>query len=198
VNLKNNTSRKWVGGGQWKCRRCEEDIQLWFKCKKNSFRFGIPMMWREQQNHTTDCYFCSVDVKGFNTKNKNKISYPNFHSAIRPVPHSSEIPVPLPPSSLDDIQSDSKDGTILPPRDESSSDFSVGEGPQLFSQSELKDLVRDLDLSKDAVELLGSTLKNKNKISYPNFNSAIRPVPHSSEIQVPLPPSSLDDIFFFF
>lgn len=51
------------------CRRCEEDLRLWFKGKKNSFRFGIPMIWREQKNHTTDCYFCSVYVKGFNTKN---------------------------------------------------------------------------------------------------------------------------------
>lgn len=147
------------------CRRCEEDLRLWFKRKKNSFRFGIPMMWREQQNHTTDCYFCSVDVKGFNTKNKNKISYPNLNSAIRPVPHSSEIPVPLSPSSFDDIQSDSEDGNILPPQDESSSDLSVDEGPQPFSQSELNDLVRDLGLSKDAAELLGSRLKNKNLLS---------------------------------
>ncbi|PNF16265.1 hypothetical protein B7P43_G11640, partial [Cryptotermes secundus] len=52
------------------CRRCEEDLHLWFKGKKNSFRFGIPMMWREQRNLTTDCYFCSVDAKGFNTKSK--------------------------------------------------------------------------------------------------------------------------------
>jgi hypothetical protein len=104
-------------------------------------------------------------VKGFNTKNKKKISYPNLNSAIRPVPHSSEIPVPLPPSSLADIQRDSEDGTILPPHDESSSDFSVDEGPQPFSQSELNDLVRDLGLYKDAAELLGSRLKNKNLLS---------------------------------
>lgn len=147
------------------CRRCEEDLRLWFKGKKNSFRFGIPMMWREQQNHTTDCYFCSVDVRGFNTKNKTKISYPNLSSAIRPVPHSSEIPVPHPPSSLDDIRSDLEDGDTLPHQDESSSDFSVDEGPQPFSQSELNDLVRDLGLSKDAAELLGSRLKNKNLLT---------------------------------
>lgn len=35
------------------CRRCEEDLRLWFKGKKNAFRFGIPMIWREQKNHTT-------------------------------------------------------------------------------------------------------------------------------------------------
>lgn len=148
------------------CRRCEEDLRLWFNGKKTSFRFGIPMIWREQQNHTTDCYFCSVDVKGFNTKNKKNISYPNLDSAIRPVPHSSEIAVPQPPSSLDDIYlSESEDEDTLPPQGESSSDFSVDEGPQLFSQKELNDLVRDLGLSKESAELLGSRLKNKNLLS---------------------------------
>lgn len=81
------------------CRRCREDIFWWFKSKKNSFPFGIPMMWRELQNHTTDCYFCLVDLRGFNTKNKKNISYSNFSSAICPVPHTSEIPVLHPPSS---------------------------------------------------------------------------------------------------
>ncbi|GBM75175.1 hypothetical protein AVEN_99570-1 [Araneus ventricosus] len=50
------------------CRRCEEDIRLWFK-------------------------------------------------AIRPVPHTSEIPVPHPLLSLDDIRSDSEDGDTLPHQD---------------------------------------------------------------------------------
>ncbi|GBN48914.1 hypothetical protein AVEN_150705-1 [Araneus ventricosus] len=127
------------------CRRCEEDLRLWFKGKKNSLRFGIPMMWREQQNHTTDCYFCSVDVRGFNIKNKKNIFYPKLTLGIRPVPHTSELPVPHTPSNSDDIGSDSKDGDRLPHQDESSSDFSVDERPQPFSQSELNDPVRDLD-----------------------------------------------------
>ncbi|GBL92566.1 hypothetical protein AVEN_123753-1 [Araneus ventricosus] len=146
-------------------RRCEEDLRLWFKGKKNSIRFGIPMMWHEQKNHSTDCYFCSVDVRGFKTKNKKNIFYPNFSSANRPVPHISEIPFPHPPSSLDDIRSDSEDGNTLPHQDESSSDFSVDEGPQPFSHSELNDLVRNLGLSKDGAELLGSRLKNKNLLT---------------------------------
>ncbi|GBM27629.1 hypothetical protein AVEN_35283-1 [Araneus ventricosus] len=92
------------------CRRCEEDLRLWFK-----------------------------DVRCFNTKNKKNIFYPNLSSAIRPVPHTSEIPVPHPPSSLDDIQSDSEDGNgdTLPHQDESSSDFSADEGPQPFSRASL-------------------------------------------------------------
>ncbi|GBL96008.1 hypothetical protein AVEN_199969-1 [Araneus ventricosus] len=87
-------------------------------------------------------------VRCFNTKNKKSIFYTNLSSAIRSVPHISEIPVPHPPSSLDDIRNDSEDGDPLPHQDESSSDLSVDEGPQPFSQSELNDLVRDLGLSK--------------------------------------------------
>nr|CAH7748141.1 unnamed protein product [Callosobruchus chinensis] len=121
------------------CRRCEEDLRLWFKGKKNAFRFGIPMIWREQKNHTTDCYFCSVDVKGFNSKNKRNISYPNLDSAIRPVPHSSEISIPQPPSSLDEYPNELEDEATLSPPDESSSDLSFDEDgrPQLFSQGAL-------------------------------------------------------------
>ncbi|GBN66353.1 hypothetical protein AVEN_161695-1 [Araneus ventricosus] len=64
--------------------------------------------------------------------------------SIGPVPHTSEIPVPHPSSSLDDIRSDSEDGDTLPHQDASSSDFSVDEEPQPFSQSELNNQVRDL------------------------------------------------------
>ncbi|GBO06477.1 hypothetical protein AVEN_130198-1 [Araneus ventricosus] len=66
---------------------------------------------------------------------------------------------------LDDIRSDYEDGDTLPHQDESSSSFSVDEGPQPFSQSELNDLVRDLGLSKDGTELLGPRLKNKNLLT---------------------------------
>lgn len=105
------------------CKRCEEELRLWFKGKKIAFRFDIPMIWHEQKNHTTDCYFCSVDVRGFNTKNKKKISYPYIDSAIHPVPHSSEIPVPHPPSNLDDILSDAEDSETFTPQTKSTSDF---------------------------------------------------------------------------
>ncbi|GBM40049.1 hypothetical protein AVEN_81264-1 [Araneus ventricosus] len=64
-------------------------------------------------------------------------------------------------TGLDDIRSDSEDGDTLPHQDEPSADFSVDEGPQPFSQSELIDLVRDLGLYKDGADLLGSRLKNK-------------------------------------
>ncbi|GBN54770.1 hypothetical protein AVEN_208871-1 [Araneus ventricosus] len=93
------------------------------------------MIGREQQNYTTDCYFCSVDIRGFYTKNKKNILYPNLTSAILPAPHTSEIPAPHPPSSIrrfQDIRNDSENGDTLPHQDESSSDFAGT--PTIFSE----------------------------------------------------------------
>ncbi|GBL75126.1 hypothetical protein AVEN_194383-1 [Araneus ventricosus] len=75
--------------------------------------------------------------------------------------HTSEISIPHPPSSLVDIRSDSGDVDTLPHQHESSSDFTVEEGAQPFSQSKLNDLVRNLGLSKHGAKLLGSRLKIK-------------------------------------
>ncbi|GBO30653.1 hypothetical protein AVEN_251649-1 [Araneus ventricosus] len=77
----------------------------------------------------------------------------------------TNIVTKLPQHNLDDIRSDSEDGDTLSHHDESSSDFSVDEGPQPFSQSQFNDLVRDLGLSNDGVELLWSRLKNKNLLT---------------------------------
>jgi len=126
-----------------------------------SFRFDIPMIWREQANHSDDCYFCSVDVNRFNKRNKKVLVYPNLKSAIRPLLHSSELPVPHPPNTLNKfIQSDEEEDAENSQKDFGSIVLS-GDSPQCFSQKELNDLVRDLCLKKDGAELLGSRLKEK-------------------------------------
>ena len=43
--------------------------------------------------------------KGFNKKKKSLIEYPNLPSAIRPVPHSDELPIPE-PCEVDLLSSD--------------------------------------------------------------------------------------------
>ena len=53
------------------------------------------MVWREQANHVDDCYFCMTNVAGFSSKSKGNIKYPNLPSAIRPMPHSADLPPPL-------------------------------------------------------------------------------------------------------
>ena len=55
---------------------CVEELRQWFKGKKKSFRFGIPMVWREPKNHSDDCYFCFCSVQGFNLKDQKKIHTP--------------------------------------------------------------------------------------------------------------------------
>ena len=61
--------------------------------KSEKFVFDIPIVWQEQKDHCTD--FCLVKTSGFNGKNKSKTEYPSPFSAIRPMPHSVEILVPV-------------------------------------------------------------------------------------------------------
>ena len=124
------------------------------------------MIWREQKNHVDDCYFCLVNVKGYNKRNKHKLQYPNLASALRPIPHSEKIPVPT-FTELSEID-DEELGLFFDSSqtdEDSELDFqpssSFSERPLLFNQSELNDLVRDLNLSKHASELLASRLQEK-------------------------------------
>lgn len=145
------------------CAVCVEELRQWFQGKKQSLRFGIPMVWREPKNHSDDCYFCSCNVRGFNLKNKKDISYPNIQSAIRPVPHGPEVPIPSPPDSLDDIDDDHEPLAQQGDSEEDRDCYDPGTtDPIPFSQSELNDLVRDLGLSKESAEVLGSRLKDKH------------------------------------
>ena len=128
--------------------------------RKEAFLFEIRMIWREQQNHTDDCYSCSCDVKGHNSKNKKVIVYPNLCSAIRPVTHGPDISIPESPKTLAADCIDSTDADA----EDNDSEFSCDsecERSQLFTQPELNDLVRDLGLAKEKAELLGSRLQEK-------------------------------------
>lgn len=147
------------------CKTCVEHLRQWTNGKRKSLKFGVPMVWREPKNHHDDCYFCSVNIKGINRNNRHKWAYPNMESARRPLPHSEEIPIPtfsnLPMLLEDD--SDTSSNEVQFQKCEGDSDF---EGPlaspQRFSQQELNDLVRDLNLSKESSELLASRLNEKN------------------------------------
>ena len=70
-----------------------DDLTDFYQKKTEKFVFDIPMVWQEQKDRCTD--FCLVKTLGFNEKNKSKIEYPSLSSAIRPMPHSVEIPAPV-------------------------------------------------------------------------------------------------------
>lgn len=145
------------------CKTCTEHLRQWTNGKRRSLKFGVPMVWREPKNHVDDCYFCLVNITGINRNNRSKWTYPDLVSARRPVPHSEEVPIPtfhqLPELCEDEsCPSDQPSDTH-----EGDSEYEgMSSIPQRFNQDELNDLTRDLNLSKEASELLASRLNDKN------------------------------------
>lgn len=124
------------------------------------------MIWREQQNHVNDCYFCMTNVSGFTKKTKSNVIYPNVPSAIGPVPHCETLPIPVPPNSFEEIDSSSSDDSKASTSSNSIYEAStITNVPQLFEQSDLDDLVRDLNLGKKHAEILGSRLQQRNMLA---------------------------------
>ena len=103
----------------------------------------------EPTNHVFDCYFCMTNIAGFSNKNKSKIVYPDCKSAIKPVPHNMEMPIPVPPSASAVKEDDSSPEEEDNNDDEMYEDDSKEKKIQLINQERLNDLVRDLSLSKE-------------------------------------------------
>jgi len=76
------------------CTSCATSLRAWFKNVGPSMPFAISMVWREQKDNVTDCYFCMTNVSGYSSKNRMLIEYPNLQSEMRPVPHDMSLPVP--------------------------------------------------------------------------------------------------------
>ena len=81
-------------------------------------KFAIPRLWREPTNHTKGCYFCMVDPSKRRTgKNASTVVHPGIPFSIAPVPHSDQLPIPIPtrcqdPVSADESTTDEDDITI--------------------------------------------------------------------------------------
>ena len=103
-----------------------------------------------------------MQIKGISSKLKHTVKYPNLPSAMRPVPHSEDLPVPHPPTQLNvEDQSEHDAATEVP--NEQQNDATFETGTYCWEpQGELNDLVRDLKLSKKQAERLGSSLRRWN------------------------------------
>ena len=123
------------------------------------------MIWREPTDHVTDCYFCLTNIKRFSEKNKSKIIYPSCKSALKPVRHGTDIPIPkaLPLEVFEHPVSSSEPDSSI---EATSSDLELvaarSNTPLFINQSMLNDLVRDLVLPKYKAEILESCLKQWN------------------------------------
>ena len=118
----------------------------------------VKSLRREPKGHGNDCYFCTCNVSGFTMKNKHNIQYPNLPSAIRPVLHGPDVPIPTPPPVLKNVGDPSTDVSSSEFQSEEKSEYECSEDERIkrFSQEDLNDLVRDLDLPKVSAVLLGS------------------------------------------
>ena len=148
------------------CNRCRTSLLFWLDGKRKQMPFAVPMVWREQSDHVTDCYFCMMNIKGFFRKNKSEISNPICRSAIKPVSHDPDLPVPQPHTEKEDTLSVNEGASTSTESDEdlieSDPSFQNESAPLLINQERLNDLVRDLYLSKENAEVLGSRLQQWN------------------------------------
>ena len=130
------------------------------------------MVWREPRNHADNCYFSLANITGFNASSRKKIKYPTLRSAMRPVPHSDDFPVPTPPVNKYLLSSSDEE---MPSREDSADSISLediestysgtsGNDPHWITQEDLNDLAHDLYLSKKQSELLASRLKQWNLV----------------------------------
>ena len=120
---------------------------------------AIPMVWREGKDHIIDCYFCIINLKGINCKNKHHVQYPDVPAAIRPTPHGQDLPVPESDGNME-YRSDSKHSDMTVTGDDAHKP-EEDDQPVPLAQAELKDLTPDLNLSQEFAQLPGSCLKEK-------------------------------------
>ena len=117
-------------------------------------KFAIPRIWREPTDHSSNFFFCLVDSsKRQAGKNAPAIIYLDLPSSIAQVPHSPELPVPIPPKGRQpssEESSKSEDDEVVDP------EYSVAEerNPYFPNQEDINDLISDLGLTKSNAELL--------------------------------------------
>ena len=121
------------------------------------------MVWRKGNDHIMGCYFCMINLKGINSKNRHHVQYPNVPSTIRPIPPDEDL-VPEPDGNMkynsDSEHSDmtvvAEDNVYKPEEDDQSVPL---------TQVELNDLTQVLNFSKESAQLLGSYLKEKHLLT---------------------------------
>ena len=96
-------------------------------------------------------YSSTTSARNYKEKKKRTVNYPNISSAIRPVPHTEDLPVPVPPQQyiLDTDDEPTKNREKTPqPSTSTDADFTADLQFNEFhgiTQEELNDPIRDLD-----------------------------------------------------
>jgi hypothetical protein len=136
--------------------------------------FAIIIIWRQPTDHVSDCYFCLTSIPGVGAKSKYTVQYLNVSSAVRPVPHNVELPVPMPPSN--NTMSDSDEDVGQANNNMYCDPTIAGACPynesEMLTQGELS-INHDLNLSKKQAELLGCRLRRWNLLRQECFSMGV-------------------------
>lgn len=121
--------------------------------------FDVPTKWRRPFCHVQDCYFCTTKIQ--QQGRHKKVEYPEVSSMTKPIPHSPSDPYPIFPKRKREPSVDLDDQ----PDESDADELEEERKPNLYTEKELNDLIRDLDLSKQKSELLASRLKERNLLA---------------------------------
>ena len=121
---------------------------------------------REPKNNHDHCYFCMIDMSGWNQRKMKDWLYPDIESVRRPIPHCAKVPVfvSLPDLTADEMlleamdDTDSTDSSISSSSSMAAAASSLSAKPKPFSQGQLNGLVCDLGLSEKPSEILAYRL----------------------------------------
>ena len=86
-----------------------------------------------------------INLKGINCKNKHRVQYPDVPSAIKPIPHGPDLPVPEPGGNMD-YSSDSKHSDMIVVILDDAYKLEGDNQLVPLTQAELNNLKRDLNL----------------------------------------------------
>jgi len=102
------------------------------------------MVWREPQDHSSDCYFCITQIKGISSKSKHTVKYTDLPFAMMPIPHREDLHIPHLPTHLTvEDESEHEVATEVPNEEQDGATFETNKSscePHLLTQGELNDL----------------------------------------------------------
>lgn len=120
-----------------------------------------PMLWRETASHESDCYFCLSTKSGFGKH--MRWCYPTRSGAGYTLPVLYSDGSQYPKSIHMEVNTYATCNQVVSSPSTSSVSYkSDSLAPKLYTQAQVNDLVRDLELSKEKSELLASHLKDQN------------------------------------
>lgn len=165
------------------CDTCRLNLNRWYN-GGGHMPFGRPMVWNKPIDHGTQCYVCMTPALKYSRRSQEKIPYPKDSVAELPQPHGRNLPIPKPngndPASAGikhvQLSEDDEFNFIERKRLETTEiggDIDIDPtfiSPSieihLLTQGDLMDLVRDLYLTKEMSEVLGSRLKEWNLLAH--------------------------------